>query len=404
MAKRIAVSGIGLVSALGCDVQSVWSGISKGKSAVSEICNLPTDTRVRIGSLVGDYSLDLPESEARKYDPFILYAYQAASSAIKDSGLSEAHLQSHRCAILLTSGIGGLKTIQENQMKMVHSPRRVSPFFIPGTIINLAGGLVASRFGIKGVNFAPVSACASSAHSIAVGAMLIETGQADVVLVGGAEAAATDLGIAGFASLRALSTRNDDPERASRPWDKSRDGFVISDGGAVMVLESEEHLISRQAKAKGYLSGYGMSSDGHHITQPHPEGVGATLAMKQAMTQGGLTPDHIDYVNAHATSTPLGDLSELNALHQVFGKRELHISSTKSMHGHMLGAAGAYEAAICLMALEHQVAPPTINLDDPEDSFGYDLVAHQAKQTRIDYAMSNSFGFGGTNVSLIFQK
>jgi 3-oxoacyl-[acyl-carrier-protein] synthase II len=404
MSKRIAVSGVGLVSALGCDPQSVWSGISSGKSAVSEICDLPAGTRVRIGSLVGDYSLELPESEARKYDPFILYAYQAASSAIKDSGLTEAHLQSHRCAVLLTSGIGGLHTIQDNQMKMVQSPRRVSPFFIPGAIINLAGGLVASQFGLKGVNFAPVSACASSAHSIAVGAMLIETGQADVVLVGGSEAAATDLGIAGFASLRALSTRNDEPKRASRPWDKNRDGFVISDGAAVMVLESEEHLLSRQGKARGYLSGYGMTSDGYHITQPHPEGMGAALAMKQSMAHAGLTPDHIDYVNAHATSTPLGDSCELHALHQVFGQRELNVSSTKSMHGHMLGAAGAYEAVICLMALQYQVAPPTINLDDPEDSFGYDLIAHQAKQTKIDYAMSNSFGFGGTNVSLIFQK
>lgn len=404
MLKQVAVSGVGLVSALGCDAESVWSGISQGRSAVSEISNLPEHMRVRIGSVINDYPLDLPESEARKYDPFILYAYQAAASAIQDAGLTAEHLQTHRCAVLLTSGIGGLSSIQDNQMKMMQSPRRVSPFFIPGTIINLAGGLVASRFGVKGVNFAPVSACASSAHSIALGAMLIETGQADLVLVGGSEAAATDLGMSGFAALRALSTRNDEPERASRPWDKGRDGFVIADGGAVLVLESQAHLESRQGVAKGYVAGYGMSSDGHHITQPHPEGVGATLAMKQALAHGELSPDQIDYVNAHATSTPLGDLSELYAIHQVFGQRPLNVSSTKSMHGHMLGASGAYEAAICLMALKHQCAPPTLNLDDPEDSYGYDLVAHQAKKAAMQYAMSNSFGFGGTNVSLIFQS
>ena len=404
MLRQVAVSGVGLISSLGCDPSSVWSAISNGVSGVTKIGHLPEDVRVRIGAVVGDYPLDLPESESRKYDSFILYAYQAAANAIKDAGLTEADLKTDRCAVLLTSGIGGIRTIQDNQMKLIDSPRRVSPFFIPGTIINLAGGLVASRFGIQGVNFAPVSACASSAHSIALGAMLIETGQADVVLVGGAEAAATDLSISGFASLRALSTKNDDPSRASRPWDKSRDGFVIADGAAVLVLESKEHLEARKRKARGYVVGYGMSSDGYHITQPHPEGTGATLAMKRALAHAQLDHDGIDYVNAHATSTPLGDLSELNALYQVFGQRALKVSSTKSMHGHMLGAAGAYEAAISIMALEHQVVPPTINLDDPESSFGYDLVPHYAQNHSMDYVMSNSFGFGGTNVSLIFQK
>lgn len=405
MREEVLVTGCGFVSPLGSDYQTLWTNLKAGKSGVRQI-DVIDGSRVSMAAKVQEYHLELDEKEARKYDPFIQYAFQATKNAIADAVLDPEMLASPRVAAVISSGIGGLQTIQDNHNKLKVSPRRVSPFFIPGTIINLATGLIATHYGIQGPSFSPVSACASSAHSIAIAAMLIETGQADIVIAGGAEYASTDLSIAGFAALRALSTRNDEPEAASRPWDKARDGFVIGDGAAVLILESKAHADKRQARALGQLVGYGMTSDGYHITSPDPEGDGAKRAMDNALRHAGVMPVDVGYINAHATSTPLGDLAELSAINKVFAdaKKDLKISSTKSMHGHLLGAAGAFEAIISLMVMRHGWVVPTINLHEPEDDYGFDLVALQAQQHDVQIAMSNSFGFGGTNVSLVFAK
>ena len=402
MLEPIAITGVGVVSPLGQGTDTLWHNLSNGVSGVSQV-DVPVDCRCSIGAMVSDFDETcLTPQESRKYDLFIRYAVQATADAISSSGITTEQLATDRVAVTLGSGIGGIKTIEDNHSKLLQSPRKVSPFFIPGTIINMTSGLIATKFGVKGASLSTVSACSSSAHSVALGAMLIETGQADIVIVGGSEYATNNIGISGFAAMRALSTRNDDPQAASRPWDQDRDGFVIGDGAAVMILESQSSMRKRGAAPHAYLVGYGMTSDGYHITQPSPDGEGAKRAMQQAMVSGRLNPGDIGYVNAHATSTTLGDKAELHAISNTFGhlNHKPKISSTKSMHGHLLGAAGALEALISVLALNNQIVPPTINLVNSEDDYGFDLVPHHAIAHKMSYALSNSFGFGGTNVSL----
>ena len=406
MKNAIAITGMGVISPLGLSVDSSWESAKNGQSGIKAI-HVQDGVRSAIGGLVQDFTDNfMGPKDVKKYDKFIRFAYEATHQAIIDSQLDIENLQKDGVAILLTSGIGGLRSIEDNCIKAQISPRKISPFFIPGTIINMASGLLATELGIKGPSFSPVSACASSSHSIALAAMLIETGQADVVIAGGAEASIDSVGLSGFSQMRALSTRNDNPQAASRPWDKNRDGFVLSDGAGVVILESQAHLRQRNGRAKAYLTGYGMTSDGYHVTSPDPDGDGARRAMELALAKSAISIHDVGYINAHATSTVVGDQIELKAIRQMSQAHSLDrlcVSSTKSVHGHLLGATGALEAILTVQALIHQVAPPTINLDNPEDSMGLNLCAHVAQKQNMSHALSNSFGFGGTNISLAFS-
>lgn len=399
-----------MVTPLGLSVEDTWKGILAGKSSVSTIDHFDaSDLSCHICSRIKDFD-PLPymtEKDARKRDFFIQYGIAAAVQAIKDSNLEVTEDNAHRIGLAIGSGIGGLPFIEKSHEVLLDAgPRRISPFFIPGALINMISGIVSIMYGMRGPNVAVVSACTTGTHNIGLAARAIAYGDADVMIAGSSEMASTKLGIGGFAAMRALSTRNDEPEKASRPWDKDRDGFVLGDGAGVIVLESYEHAKRRGAKIYAELTGFGMSADASHITTPHPEGLGAYLAMDIALRDGGVNPNEVDYINAHGTSTPAGDELEVLAVKRCFGDQayKLAMSSTKSMIGHLLGAAGAVEAIFCILAIRDQIAPPTINLDNPSESCDINLVPHKAQERPIKVALSNSFGFGGTNGTLIFRE
>lgn len=407
--RRIVITGLGLITPLGLDVKSTWEGILAGKSGVGTISSLDvSNLAVRICAEVKNFdpSPYLEPKEARKNDLFIQFALAAASQAVADAGLEQAS-GSERIGVSVGAGIGGLPFIEKNYAAALeHGARRISPFFIPGAIINMASGVIAIKYKFKGPNIAIVTACGTGAHNIGNAARLISYGDADVMIAGGTEMSTTILGVGGFTSARALSRRNDEPERASRPWDRDRDGFVMGEGAGVLVLEEYEHALKRGAHIYAELVGYGMSDDAFHITAPESTGAGAILAMQNALRDAGLGASDIQYINAHGTSTDIGDLIEVTAIKKVFGDYtyKLAVSSTKSMTGHLLGAAGAVEAIFSILALRDQIAPPTINLDNPDEGCDLDFVPHKARPMKIDAALSNSFGFGGTNAALIFKK
>ena len=408
--RRVVVTGMGMVSPVGNTVADTWDAILAGKSGVSPIDLFDTsafNTRFSapVKNLdVGDY---LPVKDARKMDLFIQYGMVAGIQAIEDSGIEVTDANAPRIGAVLGSGIGGIGSIQEGSYTLEHKgPRRISPFFVPGAIINMIAGNLSIKYGFKGPNLAVVTACTTGTHSIGLAARSIQYGEADVMIAGGAEMATTEVGLAGFSAARALSTRNDDPTAASRPWDKDRDGFVLGDGGGVMVLEEYEHAKARGAKIYAEFAGFGMSGDAYHMTSPPAGGEGAALSMQNALRDAGLSADSVGYINAHGTSTVAGDMAECQAVKSVMGTAidQVAVSSTKFMIGHLLGAAGAVEAIFSVLALRDQVAPPTINLDNPDDGCDINLVPHTAQERSINVALSNSFGFGGTNGTLAFKK
>lgn len=409
--RRVVITGLGIVSPVGSTVDSAWAAVLAGQSGIGPITRLDVSNfPVRFGGAVKDFNAEeyLVPKELRKIDPFMHYGYAAGAQAIKDSGIAITPDNAARIGVAMGAGIGGLDTIEENYGKYLDakSPKRISPFFVPGSIINMISGHLSINFKLTGPNIATVTACTTSTHSIGIAARLIQYGDADVMVAGGAEMATTALGLGGFSQARALSTRNDDPQRASRPWDKDRDGFVLGDGAGAVVLEEYEHAKARGAKIYAELVGFGMSGDAHHITSPPADGEGARLAMSNALRDAGMSPSDIQYVNAHATSTELGDLAETIAIKRCFGDhaKKLAVSSTKSVTGHLLGAAGVVEAIFSILAIRDQVAPPTINLDNPSPECDLDYVPKEARKMPITAALSNSFGFGGTNGSLIFKK
>ena len=408
--RRVVITGLGMLTPLGADVASTWEGIKAGKSGIRNIDHFDTESfATRFAGLVPEFDIAdyLSPKDARKMDVFIQYGLVAAIQAIRDAGLDMDKEDADRVGAAFGSGIGGLTNIEDNHRKMLDSgPRKLSPFFVPGTIINMIAGNLAIMYGMKGPNFAITTACTTGTHNIGFAAQQIMLGQADVMVAGGSEKGSTPLGMGGFAAARALSTRNDDPQGASRPWDKGRDGFVLADGAGAVVLEDYEHAKARGATIYAELAGFGMSDDAYHITAPAEGGVGAMKAMENALRNAGVTADEVDYINAHGTSTQMGDLAEIAAIKSLFGEHaeKLAVSSTKSMIGHLLGAAGAVEAIFSILAIRDSIAPPTINLDEPDDGCDLNLVANTAQQRNIDYALSNSFGFGGTNGTLLFKK
>ena len=408
--RRVVVTGLGMLTPLGADVNSTWEGIKAGRSGIRPIEHFDTsDFSTKFAGLVPDFELGdyLSAKEGRKMDLFVQYGMVAAIQAIGDAGLDMDKEDGERIGAAIGSGIGGLTNIEENHRKLLDSgPRKLSPFFVPSTIINMIAGNLAIMYGFKGPNFATVSACTTGTHNIGFAAQQIQLGVADVMIAGGAEKGSTPLGMGGFAAARALSSRNDEPQAASRPWDRERDGFVLGDGAGAVVVEEYERAKARGATIYAELVGYGMSDDAYHMTAPSENGAGAALSMRNALRDAGMDAGEVDYINAHATSTKLGDLAELNAVKQVFGEHadKLAVSSTKSMIGHLLGAAGAVEAIMCLLAMRDNVAPPTINLNDPDDGCDLNLVPNLAQDRRIDVALSNSFGFGGTNGTLLFRR
>jgi 3-oxoacyl-[acyl-carrier-protein] synthase II len=408
--QRVVVTGLGMVSPLGLNVEDTWAAILAGKSGVGPIEHFDaSDISCRICSTVKNFD-PLPymsEKEARKKDIFIQYGMAAAIQAITDSGLQVTEQNADRVGLAVGSGIGGLPMIAKSTAILLESgPRKISPFFIPGAIINMIAGNLSIMYNMRGPNIAVVTACTTGTHNIGLAARTIAYGDADVMIAGGSEMATTKLGVSGFAAMRALSTRNDDPERASRPWDKDRDGFVLGDGAGIVVLESYEHATARGAKIYAELVGFGMSADASHITTPHPEGLGAANAMNSAIKDAGMKHEDVDYVNAHGTSTPVGDELEVLAIKRSFGEhaKKLAVSSTKSMTGHLLGAAGSVEAIFCILAMRDQIAPPTINLENPSEGCDLNFVPNKAQKMRIRSALSNSFGFGGTNGTLLFRE
>lgn len=417
--RRVVVTGMGIVSPLGVGVEHVWKRLLKSESGIQKITSFETEDlpariagQVPLGEGEGLFNAEahIPVKEQRKMDPFIVYAIGAANDAIAHSGyVPQTDEQRERTGVMIGSGIGGLQAIYEGALLIQDKgPRRISPFFIPSALINLASGHVSIHHGYKGPNHAVVTACSTGAHAIGDAARLIMWDDADVMVAGGAEAAVCRLGIAGFAAARALSTAyNDTPESASRPYDQGRDGFVMGEGAGVVVLEELEHAKKRGATIYGEIVGYGLSGDAHHITSPPEDGNGGYRAMQMALKRAGISASQIDYINAHGTSTPVGDMIELGAVRRLFGSdiSGLSMSSTKSAIGHLLGAAGAVEAIFSLKSLCEQVVPPTLNLENPDEATaGVDLVPKVAKERKVDYALSNSFGFGGTNASLIFKK
>lgn len=406
--NRVVITGLGAVTSVGHTVEQTWNSLLNGKSGAARITSFdPSSYSTQICAAVPEFDLEpyLSNKEARKMDTFLQYGMVAGVQAFEDSGLEVTEENASRIGCIVGSGIGGLGSIEETSV-VVHErgPRRVSPFFVPGSIINMVSGNLSIRYGLKGINLAISTACTTGTHSIGIAAREIAYGLADVMLAGGAECASTQVGIGGFGAARALSKRNDDPEAASRPWDRDRDGFVLGDGAGVLVLESLEHAQKRGAKIYAELVGFGTSADAYHITSP--SGDGAELSMRNAIKDAGILPDQIDYINAHGTSTPAGDLAECQGVKSVFGDHayKLAVSSTKSMIGHLLGAAGAVEAVFSILSIRDQVAPPTINLDNPDEGCDLNFVPHTAQERKIDASMSNSFGFGGTNGTLIFKK
>ena len=413
--KKVVITGMGIVSPVGTGIEHAWKNVLAGKSGVKKIDSFDVSDLAsqiagvpQVGTEPGMFNPDaiVEPREQRKLDKSIIYGIVAADEAIKDAGLDDYEGDKERIGVSVGSGIGGLNTIYDNCIELhTGGPRRVSPFFIPKGIINMTAGNISIRYGFKGPNISVVTACATGAHSIGEAARLIQHGDADIMICGGAEAAVGRIGLAGFSAMRALSTRNDEPEKASRPWDKNRDGFIMAEGAGILVLEEYEHAIKRGAKIYAEVAGYGLSGDAYHITAPAEGGEGGLRAMKAAIKDAGLTPNDVDYINAHGTSTGLGDIGELMAVKTLFDAMPVSMSSTKSVTGHLLGAAGAVEAIFSALAIRDGIVPPTINLDDPEDAVGdFDLVPHVAKQRKVDVAISNSFGFGGTNASLVLKK
>jgi len=408
--RRIVVTGLGAVTPVGHDVESAWRNILAGTSGVGLIDSFDTTGfSVRIGASVRDFDLSpyLSAKEARKTDPFIHYGIAAAKQAIADAGLEVDESNAERIGIAIGSGIGGLPGIEKGHSQYLEGgPRRISPFFVPSNIINMIAGNLSIEYGIKGPNYGIVTACSTGTHNIGDAARMIAHGDVEVMIAGGAEMATSPMGLGGFASARALSTRNDEPHKASRPWDRGRDGFVLGDGAGIVVLEELEHAKRRGARILAEYAGMGMSSDAHHITLPPEDGDGARRCMRNALADARMNADEVDYVNAHGTSTPSGDVIETRALKAAFGNHagRLAVSSTKSMIGHLLGAAGGVEAVFSVLALRDQVAPPTINLDEPDGECDLDYVPNEAREMPIRVALSNSFGFGGTNGTVIFKR
>ncbi len=408
--RRVVVTGLGMITPLGLNVTDTWNAILKGQSGVRPITTLDvSDCPVKIAACVQDFdsSAYLNPKDARRLDIFIQYGVAASKQALDDSGIDLTRENPKRIGVAVGSGIGGLPVIQKNTLILEASgPRRISPFFIPGSIINMAAGYVSILYGLKGPNISIVSACTTGTHNIGHAARMIAYGDADAMVTGGAEMATTLLALGGFSSAKAVSTRNDDPTRASRPWDKDRDGFVLGEGAGCLVLEEYEHAKKRGAKIYAELVGFGMSADAFHMTAPEEDGAGFVSAMVNTIKDAGIAPADVDYINAHGTSTPAGDVIEALAIKKAFGNHAnaVAVSSTKSMTGHLLGAAGAVEAIFSILALRDQVAPPTINLDNPDEGCDLDFVPHTARSMKINYVLSNSFGFGGTNGSLLFKR
>lgn len=409
--RRVVVTGLGVVSPVGNTVAEAWQQVLAGKSGIRRIEKfVEPNLSVQIAGEVRNFSTEgfIDAKEARKMDAFIHYGLVAGIQAVEDAGfLAVPGLNLQRIGVSIGSGIGGLPAIERSYQNMVdNGVKRISPFFIPSALINMAAGHLSIRYGFQGPNFSTVTACTSSTHSIGQAAKMIAYDDADIMIAGGTEMATSALGIGGFAAARALSTRNDAPEAASRPWDKDRDGFVLSEGAAILVLEEYEHAKKRGAKIYAEFKGFGMSADAHHMTTPSPDGSGAVHSMQNALRDAALNLDDIQYVNAHATSTPVGDIAESNAIKRAFADHayRLLVGSTKSMTGHLLGAAGAIEALFCVLALRDQVVPPTINLDTPDAGCDLDYVPHTAREVPLTSVLSNSFGFGGTNGTLIFTK
>lgn len=413
--QRIVITGMGAITPLGLDVDSTWQRLIQGESGIKPITHFEaSEYRAQIAGTVEGFDISqyMSAKDARRYDTFVQYGVAAAAQALQQAGfISDLQaspvtgVDPNRIGVLIGSGIGGITTIEENTLKLNQdSPRKISPFFVPSAIVNMAAGQVAIRHGLKGLNLATATACTTATHAIGLSARLIAYGDADVIVAGGCEKASSQLGIGGFSAMQALSTRNDAPTQASRPFDKDRDGFVLGDGAGVLVLESLAHAKARGAVILAELIGFGMSDDASHITAPPDNGEGAAAAMQNAITDAGIAANEVGYINAHGTSTPAGDVAESRAIETVLG-HSVSVSSTKSMTGHLLGAAGGIEAIFTIKALQQQVLPPTINLDNPDPNCNLDYVPHTARQVaNLNFAISNSFGFGGTNGSLLFAK
>ncbi|AYU90020.1 MULTISPECIES: beta-ketoacyl-ACP synthase II [Serratia] len=409
--RRVVVTGLGMLSPVGNTVESTWNALLAGQSGISLIDHFDTTAyATKFAGLVKNFNSEdfISRKDARKMDAFIQYGIAAGMQAMQDAGLDITEANASRIGAAIGSGIGGLGLIEENHSSLVNGgPRKISPFFVPSTIVNMIAGHLTIMYGMRGPSISIATACTSGVHNIGHAARIIAYNDADVMLAGGAEKASTPLGVGGFGAARALSTRNDNPQAASRPWDKDRDGFVLGDGAGMMVLEEYEHAKKRGAKIYAEVVGFGMSSDAYHMTSPPENGAGAALAMGNALLDAGVTPSQIGYINAHGTSTPAGDQAEAQAVKSVFGAdaQRVLVSSTKSMTGHLLGAAGAIESIFTVLVLRDQAVPPTINLDNPDEGCDLDFVPHEARQVSdMEYTLCNSFGFGGTNGSLIFRR
>ena len=410
MSKRVVITGMGVLSPVGTGLDKFWSAITSGVSGIARITRFdPTDFSTQIAGEVKDFDPSgyIEKKEARRMDRFSQYAVVSAAMAIQDAGLDMDSLDKDRTGVIVGSGIGGMETFEEQCKVLVNrGPNRISPFLIPMMIANMAAGQIAIKFGLRGPNITTITACASSGNAVGDAFKLIQRGNAEVVITGGTEAPITPLAVAGFCSAKAMSTRNDEPERASRPYDTERDGFVMGEGAAMLVLETLEHAQKRGAKIYAEIVGYGSTCDAYHITAPDPDGNGAAGAMKMALDDAGLKIEDVQYINAHGTSTPVGDVAEVGAIKKVFGDHayKLVVSSTKSMTGHMLGAAGAIEGIASILAIQNSIVPPTINLENPDPACDLDFVPNKAREMKVDVALSNSFGFGGHNVTLAFKK
>lgn len=407
--RRVVVTGLGIVSPLGNDLETTWKNILNGESGAARITKFDaSDFSTTFAAELKGYDdiSGLTQKETRRIDPFVQYALTASDQAITDANLALENLDTKRIGVSIGSGIGGLGSIEDNSIILKEKgPKKISPFFVPGAIINMASGNVAIKYNLQGPNISIVSACSSAGHSIGYSARTISYGDADIMITGGSEAGITPLGLAGFNASKALSTNNENPKTASCPWDKKRDGFLLGEGSGILVLEELDFARNRGAKIYGEVVGFGQSDDAYHITAPAEDGRGAYNAMINALNDFKENPTLIDYINAHGTSTPLGDVIEAKAIAEIFKEnKSLSISSTKSMTGHLLGAAGAIEAIFCLLSMRDSIIPPTINLEDPDNEYNLDLTPNNSKTKEVNYSMSNSFGFGGTNVSLIFKK
>jgi len=408
--RKVVVTGMGVITTLGESIDEFWNSLLAGKSGVSRLTRFDTsEFPVHIAGEIKDFDSTkyMDKKVARRMDLSAQYAVAASINAVKDARLDTKNLDLDRCGVVIGSGIGGIETFEKQRDRLVASgPNKISPFFIPMMIIDMCAGMVSIRFGFRGPNYGTVSACASSAHAISDSYRIIQRGEADLMITGGAEATITPTALAGFCQAKALSTRNDDPQKASRPFDKGRDGFVMGEGAGILIMESEEHARARGANILAELAGIGMSSDAYHMTAPHPQGRGARKAMENALADAGLKPEQIDYINTHGTSTSLGDIAETRAIKEVLGERayKIPVNSTKSMTGHLLGSAGAIEAIACVKSIQDEIVHPTINLDTPDPDCDLDYVPNQKRNWQTNYALSNSFGFGGHNVTLVVGK